>query len=159
MIKTRRATQQDHQLIHKYKTQLQQHLYRSNPSTWRRDPESQEFNEEVTQEIQNHTLIATVDKQPAGYISAKTSTRNQKPTRVGMILNLYIDLRHRRKGVATTLVRDTLNYFNKEKVEEITLRYQIGNKEAEEFWTRLGFQPIITTENTTPEKLKENLRK
>jgi hypothetical protein len=63
------------------------------------------------------------------------------------------------KGVATTLVRDILNYFNKEKVEEITLRYQIGNKEAEEVWTRLGFQPIITTANTTPEKLKENLRK
>jgi len=76
-----------------------------------------------------------------------------------MILNLYVDPRNRRKGVATTLVRDTLNYFNKEKVEEITLRYQIGNKEAEEFWTRLGFQPIITTANTTPEKLKENLRK
>jgi len=43
-------------------------------------------------------------------------------------------------------------------VEDVTLRYVIGNREAEEFWNGLGFQPIINTANARLMELEERLK-
>jgi hypothetical protein len=38
------------------------------------------------------------------------------------------------------------------------VRYIIGNKEAEGFWRKLGFEPIITTSSTYPKELDFKLK-
>ena len=40
----------------------------------------------------------------------------------------------------------------------MTVRYIIGNKEAEELWRKLGFEPIITTGSTDPKELDFKLK-
>jgi hypothetical protein len=36
-------------------------------------------------------------------------------------------------------------FFASEDVEDITLRYVVGNEEADAFWSALGFSPRIIT--------------
>ena len=38
------------------------------------------------------------------------------------------------------------------------MRYIIGNKEAEGFWRKLGFVPIITTSSKYPRELDSKLK-
>lgn len=63
----------------------------------------------------------------------------------------------RRRGIGTQLVSALCRFFDSKNIQEITLRFALGNKEAEIFWKTLGFQPLIVTVNTRLETLKEKL--
>lgn len=63
----------------------------------------------------------------------------------------------RRKGVGRRLIKELCKFFGSNKAEDLTVRYIIGNKEAEEFWRKLGFESIITTSSTYPKELDAKL--
>ena len=163
MLTIRRSTANDTDTIQRFTEALQKHLYNSNPDTWRRDPTTPQYRESVTREAadpETYTLIAEIDDKPVGYISSRIQDREEpSPQKIGVIMNAYVEPQHRRKGITTELLKNILLHFNENLVEEITLRYIIGNKEAENYWTKLGFKPIITVANTTPQKLREKLQK
>lgn len=46
-----------------------------------------------------------------------------------------------------SLVEKLLMFFDSKNVEDVTLRYVSGNKEAENFWKEAGFDPVIITAN------------
>ncbi len=163
MLTIRRSTADDTETIHRFNVQLQEHLYSSNPDTWRRNPDTQQYREGIIREASDpevYTLIAEIDGKPVGYISSRIMDRQEPaPQKVGVVMNAYIELEHRGKGVATALMKQILDHFTESGVEEATLRYIIGNREAERYWKSLGFKPIIKVANVKLETLKANLQK
>ncbi|MBO3803684.1 MAG: hypothetical protein JTT11_07450, partial [Candidatus Brockarchaeota archaeon] len=55
------------------------------------------------------------------------------------------------------LVKGLCRFFRQEGVEEVTVRYAVGNEEAEGFWKGLGFKPVIIAANTRLEELARRL--
>jgi len=64
----------------------------------------------------------------------------------------------RRKGIGRRLMKGLVEFFNSNKAEHLTVRYIIGNKEAEGFWRKLGFESIITTSATYLKELDFKLK-
>jgi predicted GNAT family acetyltransferase len=73
---------------------------------------------------------------------------------VGTISTVYVIPKFRRKGIGTSLIRQLCEFFTSQNVEQVTLRYIIGNKQAEKFWKKLGFKPLIASAQTKLEDLK-----
>jgi hypothetical protein len=55
-------------------------------------------------------------------------------------------------------MKELCKFFNSNKAEDLTVRYIIGNTEAEEFWRKLGFESIITTSSMYPKELNLKLK-
>jgi len=55
-------------------------------------------------------------------------------------------------------VGELCKFFDAENVEEVNLRYILGNREGEGFWKGFGFKPVILTANTRLEELEARLR-
>jgi len=47
--------------------------------------------------------------------------------------------------IGSRLVQEICRFFKRKNVEDIYLRYVLGNKEGEKFWEKLGFKPILVT--------------
>jgi GNAT superfamily N-acetyltransferase len=58
---------------------------------------------------------------------------------------VFVEKPYRRRGVGTQLVLALCQFFAAHGVEDISLRYVIGNRQAEQFWSRFGFEPRIIT--------------
>ena len=71
---------------------------------------------------------------------------------------MYVVKQFRRKGVGRRLMKELCKFFNSNKAEDLTVRYVVGNREAENFWRKLGFEPIITTSKTCPKELDSKLK-
>jgi ribosomal protein S18 acetylase RimI-like enzyme len=71
---------------------------------------------------------------------------------------MYVVKQFRRRGIGRRLIKELCKFFNSNKAEDLTVRYVIGNKEAEGFWRKLGFEPIITTSGTSATELDHKLR-
>ena len=54
-------------------------------------------------------------------------------------------------------MKELCKFFNSSKAENLTVRYILGNKEAESFWIKLGFESIIITGSTHLRELDSNL--
>lgn len=162
MTETRPATTDDLQTILTYRRKLQHHLQKSNPRIWRRNKDTT-LREEALDEItgdKKWTIIAEEKHKPVGYISGRAIIRrDEEPPTIGVISTMWVEPSHRNRGIGTRLVRDLLKRFSREGVQDITLRYVIGNKEAETFWTGLGFEPRITVANAEPSRVLDALSK
>jgi GNAT superfamily N-acetyltransferase len=71
---------------------------------------------------------------------------------------IFIEKSHRRRCIGTQLIHELCKYFEAENIQNITLRYVLGNQEAEAFWHHLGFTPIIHTAYTDLETLHSRVR-
>jgi len=162
MTETRPATTDDLETILTYRRKLQHHLQKSNPRIWRRNIDHatrEEALDEITGD-RKWTIIAEEKHKPVGYISGRAITRgDEEPPTIGVISTMWVEPGHRNRGIGTRLVRDLLKRFSGEGVQDITLRYVIGNTEAEAFWTDLGFEPRITVANAEPSRVLDALSK
>jgi GNAT superfamily N-acetyltransferase len=70
------------------------------------------------------------------------------PRIVGHVSLMYVVRQFRRKGVGKHLMMELRKFFSLNKAESLTVRYIIGNREAEGFWRKLGFESIIMTGST-----------
>lgn len=103
-------------------------------------------------------VVAEMSGEVIGFAHGEVLHRTDYlPESVGTISTIYVTKSFRRRGVGKRLVEKLCQFFIKKKVEQVTLRYIIGNIEAEGFWSRLRFVPIITTASAHPEELKERL--
>lgn len=142
---------------------LQQHAEKSNPLIWRITNEGksllrQKF-EKALRNSNSRIVVAEMSGEVMGFAYGQVLHRTDYlPKSVGTIASIYVAKNFRRRGVGKRLVKKLCQFFIEEKVEQITLRYMIGNIEAEGFWSKLKFEPIITTASISPEELKERLR-
>lgn len=155
----RKATPSDIDKLVQLRLLLQQHCEESNPMIWHMTEEGKTI---LKQRVQNelsinnsHVLIAEVNGEIIGSAHGEITRRTDyTPKTVGSISTVYVVREFRKRGVGALLVKQLCELFDAEGVEDVTLRYIIGNKEAEAFWRKLGFKPIITTAKTSLKELE-----
>ena len=159
----RKATSSDVQRIVELRFLGQRHFEKSNPLIWRMTEEGKSLlKRRVENDLANDNvriLLAEADGKAIGYIQGEISCRDDyMPRIVGHVSLAYVVKKHRREGVGTLLVKELLVFFTSNKVENLTVRYIIGNKEAEGFWRKLWFGPIIMTGSTSTSGLNVRLK-
>jgi ribosomal protein S18 acetylase RimI-like enzyme len=155
----RKAASSDVEKLVELRLLLQQHGEDSNPSVWRITEEGKAL---VKQKVENalvginsQVLVAEMNGEVIGFIHGEVSRRTDYlPKSVGAISTIYVVKKLRRKGVGARLVNELFEFFNSERVEHVTLRYIVGNRAAEGFWKKLGFEPIITTAGMRLDELR-----
>lgn len=90
-------------------------------------------------------LIAIDQDEPIGMITGRIyrtlliKVRRQE----GRISNLFVLPGHRKKGVATELVRELLKWFREKKIKDVCLAVHSGNVPALEMFSKLRFQEYL----------------
>jgi len=142
---------------------LQDHLEASNPDVWQK---SQEARRALRAQIANRlkgndslTLVAEHDEDGVvGVVNGRVVTNSHYvPSRAGTIDQAFVRHDHRRGGVGAALVAAMCRFFAAQGVDDLSLRYVVGNEEAADFWTALGFQPRIVTSGASRGKVEERL--
>jgi GNAT superfamily N-acetyltransferase len=159
----RRAVSSDMERIVELRLLSQEHAEKSNPLIWRITEEGKRL---LKQKVENdladsniHVLLAEADGEIIGYVQGEVTRRSDHmPRTVGQVSLMYVVKQFRRKGVGRHLVKELCKFFDSNKVEDLTVRYIIGNKEAEGFWRKLGFESIIMTSSTYPRELDSKLK-
>ena len=159
----RKATATDQEKIVKLRIALQHHLEQSNPVIWQVTKTGQQ---ELVQQVNRMmtddaslVMVAEHNTKIIGFANARILQRTEyEPNKVGFIIMAFIEKEYRRRGIGTQLIQKLCKYFEAENVHNITLRYVLGNQEAEAFWQHLGFTPIIHTAYINLETLKTRLR-
>jgi GNAT superfamily N-acetyltransferase len=92
-------------------------------------------------------LVAEHDQDGViGVIFGRVVTnKSYTPDRAGLVDQAFVRQGHRRAGVGSRLVAELCRFFAQEGVDDLSLRYVVGNQEAAGFWTALGFAPRIIT--------------
>jgi len=163
-IVVRDAKPSDIEKLVELRLSLQRHIEASNPMIWRITAEGlgliEQGLEEAMRADHDRMVVATTKNgEVIGFAHGQVSQRTDyRPNVVGTISKIYVQREFRRRGVGRRLVEGLCQFFRMKNVEEVTLRFVIGNREAEEFWRGLGFQPIINTANTHLKELGERLK-
>ena len=159
----RKATTADQEKIVKLRIALQHHVEQSNPIIWRITKAGQkELAQQVHRMITDDAslvMVAEHNTHIVGFANARILHRTDyEPHTVGFITMIFIEKSHRRHGIGTQLINELCKYFEAENTQNITLRYVLGNQEAEAFWHHLRFNPIIHTAYTDLETLKKHVK-
>jgi ribosomal protein S18 acetylase RimI-like enzyme len=154
----RKAASSDVEIIVVLRLLLQEHAEKSNPLIWRITEEGKRLlKQTVENELLNgniEVLVAEADDKIIGFVQGEVTRRSDHmPRIVGQISLMYVVKQFRRKGVGTRLMKELCKFFSSSKVKDLTVRYIIGNKEAEEFWKKLGFKSILSTSGISPKEL------
>jgi ribosomal protein S18 acetylase RimI-like enzyme len=162
-VTIRRAASSDVERIVELRLLSQEHAEKSNALIWRMTEEGKQL---IRQKVETDladsnvlVLLAEADGEIIGYVQGEVTSRSDHmPRIVGQVSLMYVVKQFRRKGVGRHLVKELCKFFDSNKVEDLTVRYIIGNKEAEGFWRKLGFEPIIITSSTYPRELDFKLK-
>lgn len=96
----------------------------------------------------NVTVIKAVTNKDKKTVGMMVGTVNEHPQftieRSGKIDDVWVDIDHRNKGLASQMLSDLLSRFTEKGIKHITLNYVVNNIEAEQTWRALGFNPAIT---------------
>ncbi|MCW4048943.1 MAG: GNAT family N-acetyltransferase [Candidatus Bathyarchaeota archaeon] len=160
MAVIRAATLDDLKELIKFKHRLQRHLEASNPRIWPKDTQSDEYIHETILEIDDKEInifIAEEEGEPVGFISGRVLEKEDEQT-AGLILQAYVNPERRNQGTGHKLVNELLAMFQRKNVGEVTLRYVVGNREAEQFWRGLGFTSTLTIVNADMHTIKKRLQ-
>ena len=103
------------------------------------------FGRFVTSQISNRNalvLIAQVDKETCAYLLARLESRPPVfvETRYGMIYDIAVSEKYRRKGIGEKLYNTAFEWFQKRKVKRIELNVSISNPVSMKFWTKIGLK-------------------
>jgi GNAT superfamily N-acetyltransferase len=163
-ISVRKATFSDVEKLTELRLLLQQHCEDPNSQIWQMTDEGRALlKRKVENDFVNESsriFVAEIDGNIIGFAHGDVSHRTDYvPQNVGSISTVYVDSNFRRRGVGALLIRHVREFFDSEGVEDVTLRYIIGNEEAERFWGKLGFKPVITTAKIDLKDLKREMPK
>ena len=142
---------------------LQEHLEASNPSVWQKSEEAREaLRAQIANRLRAEGSLTFVAEHTAdgvvGVINGRIVTNTRYlPARAGSIDQAFVRVDHRRSGVGAALVAALCRFFAAEGVDDLSLRYVVGNEEATAFWTALGFRPRIVTAGAARARVEEGL--
>jgi len=160
----REARPSDRAALEMLRLQLQSHTEASSPWIWHVTEEGREkLRREVDLMLSDgdgRVLVAERKGSIVGYAYGRVSHRAEyTPRVVGFINGIYVRDSHRRQRSGTRLVHELCKFFMARDVEEVNLRYILGNREAERFWSSLGLRPIIATANIRLRDLEGRIAK
>lgn len=158
----REARKSDLDALVSLRVALQRHVEQSNPHLWQLTDEGETIMKKevktMLEEEGKSTIVAQTNEKLVGFACGNIQEHERySPRRAGQIETIFVRNDWRRRGIGTQLVSALCRFFDSKNIQEITLRFALGNKEAENFWKTLGFQPLIVTVNTRLETLKEKL--
>lgn len=142
---------------------LQDHLEASNAHLWRLKPEARgNLKGQIAGRLTAPDCCALVAEHHedgvVGLIFGRIIANNRyTPSRAGQVDQAFVHVDHRRAGVGTRLVAGLCRFFAIQEVEDISLRYVVGNAEAAAFWSALGFLPRIITSGASRETVESQL--
>jgi len=93
-------------------------------------------------------FVAEKAGQAIGFILGRVSSAPFQPSsidHIGEIDLCWVEPDYRRMGVGRALVKALEQWFGGQGLRFVDLHYLIGNVEAEESWTRLGYIPYRVT--------------
>ncbi len=146
----RRAQASDQDRLVGLVLELQDHLEASNPALWRMTTKARsDLRGQIAGRLEaenNSALVAEHAKDGVvGVIFGRVIVNNRyTPSRAGQIDQAFVCVQHRRMGIGSQLVAALCRVFAAEGVKDVTVRYAVGNREADTFWTALGLLPRIT---------------
>ena len=151
----RKARPTDREALAEMRLLMQHHMEASNPNIWRMTEEGRRSItkdiEQMLSDEEGRVLVAEEDETVVGFTYGRVVIRETyTPKTVGHIDTIYVEPAQRRQGIGSGLVRELCRYFREQGVDEVNLRYVLGNEEADEFWRTLGLTPVIQTANTPP---------
>lgn len=159
----RQAAEQDVDALVDMRLALQAHLVQRNPACWRLAADA---GERIRLELQDELgdpdalLLVAGDGGDVcigmgiGHVECQPGRR---PATVGYIKQLFVAETWRKRGIGKALVARLCGFFADRSVEEVSLRYMIGNVEGERFWLSLGFEPRIVTASAPLSRLEAQL--
>jgi ribosomal protein S18 acetylase RimI-like enzyme len=95
---------------------------------------------------QDRAVLIAIDRdQPIGMITGRIyrTLLIRIRRKEGRISNLLVLPGHRKKGIATELVRELLKWFRKRRIKDIRLAVHSGNAPALEMFSKLRFQEYL----------------
>ncbi|MHC4464588.1 MAG: GNAT family N-acetyltransferase, partial [Planctomycetota bacterium] len=152
-LKIRKASLSDLDVLIELSAALQVHIEKSNPLLWRKTEmwwkQWRHKLEELLADENSRILIAEIKGEVVGCVFGTVNYQTEYvPNVVGTISRLYVQEVFRRQHIGSRLVRELCQFLMTKNAREISLRYVMGNTEAEDFWKKLGFKPIITITNS-----------
>jgi GNAT superfamily N-acetyltransferase len=142
---------------------LQDQIEMSNADLWRMNPSARRnLKGQISARLKAASSCALVAEHEEdgiiGVIFGRIVTNNRyTPSRAGQVDQAFVRADHRRAGIGSQLVALLCRFFASEDVEDITLRYVVGNEEAAAFWSALGFAPRIITAGARRESMEDRL--
>ncbi len=142
---------------------LQDHLEAANPSLWQMSEGARlGLRAQIANRLQagdSLTLVAEhAEDGVVGVINGRlVSNTRYLPSQAGTIDQAFVRADHRRRGVGAALVAAVCRFFSDQGVEDLSLRYVVGNQEAAAFWTALGFEPRIMTAGASRDQVEAQL--
>ena len=83
-------------------------------------------------------LVVEYDHSVVGYIVWRFYQKN----RMGHLLNIAVDVSHRRKGIARSLMNEMFAVLKDANASSCFLEVRETNKDAREFYEEMGMTPI-----------------
>lgn len=106
------------------------------------DPYPRYLLERLLEEIGNGFLVAEeAPDKLVGYCVSSIEGR------MAHLISIAVLTESRRKGVASALVRDLIEYLEARRVDELWLEVKQGNKEAIRLYEKFGFAKVMILEN------------
>jgi GNAT superfamily N-acetyltransferase len=142
---------------------LQDHLEATNPNLWQMKKEARRgLRAQIANRLQagdSLTLVAEhVEDGVVGVINGRlVSNTRYLPSQAGSIDQAFVQPDHRRRGVGAALVAAICGFFTDQGVDDLSLRYVVGNEEAAAFWTALGFEARIITAGASRDQVEARL--
>jgi len=100
-----------------------------------------EFLEGLSKEDENQVLVPQIDGRIVGFLMFMKQARSplrSKHSRA-TITDLYVDEKHRRRGIASKLLERCLEYMSSRGVEEVRVNLLVSNEPARSLYRKLGF--------------------
>jgi GNAT superfamily N-acetyltransferase len=142
---------------------LQDHLEASNPDLWRAAPSARmQFKSQVASRLAARNAFALVAEHKTdgivGVIFGRiVMSKRYSPSRTGVVDQVYVAPHHRRAAVGARLVAELCHGFEEQGIDDLSLRFVVGNEEAARFWESLGFAPRILTVGATRKTVQQRL--
>jgi ribosomal protein S18 acetylase RimI-like enzyme len=146
MVKIKKASRRDVEKIKSLWCEFIDFHERYDSYYKRSENGSKAFDQFVNKQISDRNalvLIAQIDKETCAYLIARLKYRQPvfAETRYGMIYDIAVSEKYRRKGIGKKLYNASIDWFQKRKVKRIELNVATSNPISMKFWTKIGFRP------------------
>ena len=152
----REATTDDIEVLVEFRRLLQNFMTELNPNLFGLAPgwEAKKREQYATTigDPQKHLIVACVnDGVPVGMgLASIVAHPDFLPPQFGYVDDVWVAPEVRRTGVGSRIVDSLMQFFSEKGVDHITLNYVVGNPEAERFWLKRGFEPVVVAANKSP---------
>lgn len=107
------------------------------------------YQEHITEMIAdnvNGIFVAEVEETIVGFIVAQVANRAKIFIHMkhGMIVDLAVTQKYRRKGIGEKLCRRALRGISNQGLCTAEIRFSVDNPLSNGFWTKMGFNPYMS---------------